>query len=215
MDLRGRIKNWAVQKTLKAALTLFREAFLTRVLRPTRTDHPPIPNPYQMKTLQPTSTKRTAGFSMMELIIVLLILVTIAGIALPRFGTATERANDTRRITDLNSVQKALEMYFVDNGTYPVVSGWSGDAPNYGGHGYSTADPYIPGLVPEYMEMLPRDPDRAFPDGSKGYLYRSDGSDYKFIAHQTPTSYPTDHRYFDTARPTWSYQVSSKGGTSW
>ncbi|MFT4710923.1 MAG: prepilin-type N-terminal cleavage/methylation domain-containing protein, partial [Planctomycetota bacterium] len=180
--------------------------------RPKGLKHPSTPS---MKTLQTPDSKKNAGFSMMELIIVLMILVTIAGIALPRFGTATDRANDTRRIADLSSVQKALDMYYLDNGAYPIVSGWSGDAPNYGGHGYTIADPYIPGLIPEYMEMLPRDPNKAFPDGGRGYLYKSNGKEYKLLAHKTPTSFPADHRYFDSARPTWAYQVSSKGGSSW
>ena len=168
-----------------------------------------------MKILQNHPHKKDAGFSMMELIIVLMILVTIAGIALPRFGTATERADDARRIADLNSLQKALEMYYVDHGSYPLVSGWSGDATGYGGHSYTAADPYIPGLIPEYIEMLPRDPNRSFPDSKSGYLYKSNGKDYKVLAHKTPNSYPTDHRYFDSARATWAYQVSSKGGSSW
>lgn len=169
-----------------------------------------------MKTFLSPNRVRRAGFSLMELIIVLLILVTIAGIALPRFGKVTDRANDARRIADLNAVEKALEMYHADHGTYPSTSSaWSGDAPNYGGHAYTADDPYIPGLIPDYIQMLPRDPDKAYPDGSKGYLYKSNGKDYKFLAHQTPTSFPTDHRYFDPNRKTWAYQVSSKGGANW
>jgi prepilin-type N-terminal cleavage/methylation domain-containing protein len=161
------------------------------------------------------ANKARAGFSLMELIIVLLILVTIAGIALPRLGSATERAYDMRRMADLNTIQKALELYHADNGTYPVVSGWSGDAPSYGGHGYTSTDPYIPGLIPDYLEMLPKDPDTAYPVSGKGYLYKSNGTNYKVLAHQTPNKYPDDHRYYDPIRKTWSYQVSSKGGASW
>ena len=168
-----------------------------------------------MKILHSPTTQKNAGFSMMELIIVLMILVTITGIALPRFGSATERADDTRRIADLNSVQKALEIYHGEHGAYPKVSGWSGDATKYGGHGYTATDPYIPGLVPKYIEMLPRDPNKSFPDGHSGYLYKSDGKNYKFIAHKTPNNYPDDHRYFDSARKTWAYQVSSQGGAGW
>ncbi len=168
-----------------------------------------------MKTLAPKTGKTNAGFSLMELIIVLLILVTIAGIALPRFGKATERADDTRRIADLNTVQKALELYHAENGTYPLAENWTGDAPNYGGHGYTSSDPYISGLIPDYIEMLPRDPNKAYPDKAKGYMYKSDGTDYKFVANNTPNNYPTDHRYFDKERPDSAYQVSSKDGADW
>ncbi len=151
----------------------------------------------------------------MELVIVLMVIVTIAGIAMPRLGSASERAFNARRVSDLSTLQKALELYHADNGIYPVVSGWSGDAPKYGGHGYTQVDPYIPGLIPEYIDMLPADPDAGFPTGSKGYLYKSDGDEYKVLAHQTPSKFPTDHRFFDSVRPTWAYQVSSKGGADW
>ena len=167
-----------------------------------------------MKLRTPLNATPRAGFSLMELVIVLLILVTIAGIALPRFGKVTEKANDSRRIADLQAVEKALEMYKADHGSYPEVSGWSGDAPSYGGHGYD-AEGYIPGLVPDYIQMLPRDPDKQYPDGSKGYLYKSNGKEYKFLAHKTPTTFPTDHRFYDSKRSTWAYQVSSKGGAGW
>lgn len=150
----------------------------------------------------------------MELIIVLMILVTIAGIALPRFSSVTDRSNDTRRISDMVAVEKALEMYKTDHGVYPVVKGWSGDAPNYGSNGYD-ADGYIPGLVPKYIQRLPRDPDAQYPDGPKGYLYKSNGKDYKLIANKTPTSFPTDHRFFDPKRPKAAYQISSEGGLKW
>ena len=167
-----------------------------------------------MKLRTPLTGSPGPGFSLVEWVIVLLILLTIAGVALPRFGQVTERANDMRRIADLEAVEEALEMYKADHGTYPKVSGWSGDAPRYGGHGYGV-DGYIPGLVPDYIQMLPRDPDKQHPTGGKGYLYKSDGTDYKFIANKTPGSFPSSHRFFDPKRADWAYQVSSEGGAGW
>ena len=167
-----------------------------------------------MKPRTPQTRTPSSGFSLMELVIVLLILVTIAGIALPRLGQVSERANDTRRIADLEAVEKALELYKADHGGYPEVKGWSGDPDKYGGKGYG-ADGYIPGLVPDYIQMLPRDPNRQYPDSGKGYIYKSDGKEYKLLAHKTPMSYPTDHRFYDPRRSTWAYQVSSKGGLDW
>ena len=63
--------------------------------------------------------------------------------------------------------------------------------------------------------MLPSDPDPAFPAGSAGYLYRSNGEDFNFLAHRTPEEFPTDHRFYDSLRPTWAWQVSSPGAESW
>lgn len=168
-----------------------------------------------MKTFRTPPATARAGFSLMELIVVLIIIVTIAGIAMPRFGKTTARSNDARRIADLTAVEKALEMYKLDHGVYPSTDGkWVGDAEAYGGKGYG-AKGYIPGLVPDYMQMLPRDPDKIYPDKNHGYLYRSDGTNYKFLAWNTPTNFPKDHRFFDPKRPKSSYQVSSKGARNW
>jgi len=151
---------------------------------------------------------------LMELMIVLLILVTIAGIAVPRFSSVSDRSNDARRVSDMVAVEKALEMYKADHGVYPKVQGWQGDAPNYGDHGYDK-NGYIPGLVPNYIQRLPRDPDSQYPIGGKGYLYRSNGTDFKFIANKTPTDFPQDHRFYDPKRKKSAYQVSSPGGLKW
>ncbi len=167
--------------------------------------------------LRPTAQ---SGFSLIEVVVVMLILTLMMGVVAPRFMGRSDDAMNNRRAQDLLNVQKALEMYFSDHGNYPQVSGWSGDAQNYGGLGYDE-NCYIPGLVPDYIEALPRDPDTTYPDGGRGYLYRSNGQDYKFLAHQTPTVFGQDleeNKYaklFDPRRPTHSWQVSSLGGKNW
>ncbi len=146
------------------------------------------------------------------------ILSIIAGVAVPQLGRFSSKARDARRVSDLKTVEAALEAYRVDFGTYPPAAGganaWSGDAPSYGGYGYD-ASGYILGLVPEYIKELPRDPSGDNPQGGSGYLYRTNGTDYKFLAHQTAESFPTNHRFFDPRRPSHAYQVSSPGGAGW
>ena len=167
-----------------------------------------------MKTKRTTTRPPRAGFTMMELVLVLLSLLIIAAIAMPRFGKVQGRTQDSERTADLESVQAALEAYKQDHGSYPAVEGWRGDAQNYGGSGYG-ADGYVPGLVPDYLQELPRDPDPSYPGETEGYLYKSNGKDYKLIAHKTPSDFPTNHRFYDPKRRTWAYQVSSRGGRGW
>ncbi len=162
----------------------------------------------------PNVDRRRAGFSLIELIVVMVILVTLAGVVVPRLGERSEQAYDARRKSDLVAVEQALNLFHLDNGHYPQTSGWSGEAPSYGAHGYDETG-YIPGLVPNYLPMLPSDPDPRYPTGSFGYLYRSNGTDFKFLAYRTPDTYPTDHRFFDSRRPTTAWQVSSQGGAAW
>jgi prepilin-type N-terminal cleavage/methylation domain len=163
---------------------------------------------------RPRAALRRA-FSLVEMLIVVVVIGILMAVVVPQFSKARTDTQDTKREADLRAVEKALEAYNIKYGVYPNTGGaWKGDAPSYGGLGYG-ADGYIPGLVPEFLPQLPRDPNPAYPTGGRGYLYRSNGTDYKFLAHQTPTVFPADHPLYDPARPNHAWQVSSFGGKNW
>ena len=69
---------------------------------------------------QNTSTpRRRTCFTMVELLLVLAILATLAAIVVPKFTGRSEQARVTATKTEIASVELALDAFEVDNGFYP------------------------------------------------------------------------------------------------
>ena len=130
-------------------------------------------------------------------------------------GTAlvSPRPQRSLRLQHLTSIREALEKYYEAEKSYPCSKAWDGIQSDWG---RSTAD-WIPGLVPRFLPELPRDP-RPGSDPTQQYLYRSDGTNFKLIAHAPDDfiSVTTEHPDFaDPTRPGWAYGFWSQGAAGW
>jgi prepilin-type N-terminal cleavage/methylation domain-containing protein len=96
--------------------------------------------------------KRNSGFTIVELLIVIVVIAILATIVIVAYNGITNRANDSRRMSDLESISKTLEEQYVDTGSYPNISCFSGWAC------WST----LVGIT--YMVKTPQDP-TFFDDG--------------------------------------------------
>ncbi|MCP3917330.1 MAG: prepilin-type N-terminal cleavage/methylation domain-containing protein [bacterium] len=106
---------------------------------------------------------RRAGFSLIELVVVILILTILAGVIVPRLSDRQAAARDARRLSDLRTVRDAIEQYYLDKSAWPAAasdaSGW--DTTHVGN--------FIHDLVEEgYMREVPRDPVN---DATHNYQY--------------------------------------------
>lgn len=127
--------------------------------------------------------KLKSGFTLVELLVVIGVLGVLATGLLIAINPAAmiARGRDSQRKNDLANIQDALTRYSIDNGGYPITSGWV----------YSTAagTSWIPGLS-SYMKVVPKDPknNAAGPWTASGtyysYAYRStNGKHYNLVAN--------------------------------
>ncbi len=69
--------------------------------------------------------KSRAGFSMIELVAAIGIMVLMAGIVIPAVGAQMQKSRVARTKSDMGTVQQAFNSYFVDTGVWPSNAAFS------------------------------------------------------------------------------------------
>ncbi len=129
------------------------------------------------------------GFTLVELIVVIAIIGILATLGLSSYTRVQKSARDSKRYADLKELKTALLQYYVANGTYPTTGGaWftvctTGADPT--ARTTSGATGWIPNLAPTYIDILPTDPSGCVGGAYDGYIYQSNGTDYKVSADWT------------------------------
>lgn len=159
------------------------------------------------------------GFTIVELLVVVAIIGLLSAVILASVNASRQKARDARRREDLKQLQAAIELYYSDNGHYPgpTTQGSNTSEPldAIGGFQYPGPDAWIPGLAPQYIAKLPRDPAGTVnaPCWShyRAYLYWSDGRDsYLVLSHcapEAPDAFSPSNSLVDPNRPTWAWKI--------
>ena len=68
-------------------------------------------------------TRRSTGFTLVEILIVVVILGILAAIVIPQFTNASEDAKGSSLYTQLQTIRSQLELYQINhNGDYPTLA---------------------------------------------------------------------------------------------
>jgi type II secretion system protein G len=121
------------------------------------------------------------GFTIVELLVVIVVIAILAAITIVAYNGIQTRAQFANTMSDLKSLQKVLELYRAQNGSYPSTGAGT---PWF----YSSNRPtdYIPGVVPDFINALPQVKTGTLTTGNC-YIYRSNGTDYKLMRILQPS----------------------------
>ena len=96
--------------------------------------------------------QKQSGFTIVELLIVIVIIGILAGLVITTFVGIQQRARNSERQTDINSVSSQLEGYFAKSSGYPALAdlnagAWrTGNEIKIGDNDKAFADPSAPTL---------------------------------------------------------------------
>lgn len=95
-------------------------------------------------------TRLSRGFTIVELLIVIVVIAILASITIVAYNGTQNRAKDSQLDAAVHDLKGSLELYFADQGVYPTACG-SDNA----GCNVSSLASY---LVPEYLDVMSSTP---------------------------------------------------------
>lgn len=106
---------------------------------------------------------RQSGFTLIELLVVIAIIGVLATVVLASINQAQKKGRDTRRVRDVQEIQKAIELYILANNEAPNLGDPSCTDPFSANSNCIAVEPSVSWdvlatqLAP-YIKTMPRDP---------------------------------------------------------
>jgi len=121
------------------------------------------------------------GFSLIELVVVLVIIGLLAAVAVSRLGRMVDSTNDAALQRDLQTLRKAIETYSAEHGAYPTAANVTAQLTGYtdsaGNTSATKGDPFAYGPYLREVPPVPTGTARgsrgiaAAPGAGVGWVY--------------------------------------------
>lgn len=131
--------------------------------------------------------KLRAGFTLIEILVVIAIIGILSSVIIASLNTARERARNASYLVQIREYQKALALYYTNQGSYPGTSAWGcigtgfpgGVCWNSSGYNESnTTSVSLRAALAPYIDVtsVPGPTGKTF-----GPMYRPNSGGYEFI----------------------------------
>ena len=98
------------------------------------------------------------GFTLIELMLVVVIIGLIATLSITSVQTSRKKARDAKRMADVNKILQAMELYFLDAGFYPVGNNLSLGLDSSSSRCLNNAGWQVAGCANAYQDLINPDP---------------------------------------------------------
>jgi len=117
-----------------------------------------------MKRIFKHLSRKEAGFALVEIMVVIIVMSVLSGVAVPSYITIRNRASESGTESDMRSIATALELYSVYNDRYPFSNEGTGLLEDKG---------YIKNITEDDLW----ENQYSYSSDGDGYTYRSFGID--------------------------------------
>ena len=109
------------------------------------------------------------GFTIVELLVAIVVIGILVAITIVSYGAIQQRARDSERSSDVTQIKIALDKYYAEKSTYPIVCGGP----------YACVAGQLTNELAPYLKAVPHDPKHALNSSSDyQYVALEDGSGY-------------------------------------
>lgn len=148
-----------------------------------------------------------SGFTIVEIFIVVVVIGILASVVLISYNQVQARTRDSKRKTDIANIVKALELYYSDNGSYPVASGTNSSINSSWYSSDTTSWGSFASVLSGAIDTMPTDPRNSAGNvsgSSSSYNYAYFGNSWNYCGVGVGQMYIILYRYETQPQETFS-----------